>query len=667
MPELGYYYDPVLGRINSPNEEPIIPGYPNSNPYYNSNPFAIGVPGSSNTNYASNVASNQAIQDYYTNTYANSPSVNYTDPNIAAFYQQLANNRSNPTSTAGQSFVTPYQQDPSAMIAAALQEIQGILGRGPTGFSGSIGQYIQSAFGQGVAGNAQVQQAVRNAENTFTQLRNAGIEVLPGGSGAPLGSTNRIPTASYNPSTGSYSWFPGMSPGDLSAGGNLMPGYTPNTGALGALGLGGSGGGGGVPPPGGGTPPPPLPQLTQQLQGYLSSIDSFIRTLPQFQGGQITDEVRRQFGFPTATELQMNLQYRQNNPNSSPGGILGSTNGTPYVPTGNAPTGFNWTWSDPDQQGPNPGNWALTLAGAPNSFSDYQNLINTLSNPAYGNKFFSIPQNLQALQFMFSGAPLNEQQFNTLAPMYGNSSQAQYNASLNNALASLLPTNLRSPTASQAQSPAFLMQLQGAFDALRQSMGLPSWALLQQPRGTPNQSWFGYDPAGLNLQNAPYLPTVAPTAGFLYQWNPNAVANGVGAWTQSFNGQAPTNQAGINSLLNSLNLNPSAIYTGLPAGFNRTVGANGPSWSYAAPSSSNTNSNIFGGGGSVVDTGVNSTPFDFSGLLASIFGGSGSGSGGTQSVSSTLNTNTNNNTGPWTYNNLTNRPGAQNPTQNLWG
>lgn len=147
--------------------------------------------------------------------------------------------------------------------------------------------------------------------------------------------------------------------------------------------------GGNTPPPGGGTQTPPPFQLNSDLTGYLAQIDNYIRSAGY--AGEITDDVRRSYHYPTQAELQMNQQYRQANPNSTldAGQFLGGipTN-APYQPTNAAPAGFQYKWYDPDNAGPAPPNYYLVSNSVPKTYAEFQQMQQTLNDPRYGNKGF---------------------------------------------------------------------------------------------------------------------------------------------------------------------------------------------------------------------------------------------------------------------------------------
>lgn len=185
---------------------------------------------------------------------------------------------------------------------------------------------------------------------------------------------------------------------------------------------------GGTPPPGAGTPPPgggsPTPgnnafEFSNDLKSHMAQIDSYIRSAG-FTGA-ITDDVRRAYHYPTQAELQMNQQFRQSNPNWTPDAgqfIGGVPQNAPYLPTGAAPSGFQYKWYDPDNAGPAPPNYYLVANSVPQTYADFQRMMQTVNDPAYGNKGFG-----------FGDTPLGAL-FQQSAP--GSTSGARYNSPIGN-------------------------------------------------------------------------------------------------------------------------------------------------------------------------------------------------------------------------------------------
>ncbi len=168
-------------------------------------------------------------QWYYDTLYGNLPSViaaTSTNSPGNMLYNQLNPQQGPPEP---QQFVTAEQQNATARYQEVMRELAKAERLGPDIFTGDLNSYARQILGS-LPMTPEIQNRIGQIQNTFRQIRAAGVNVLPSGSGAPLGDTGRAPTISLNPTTGQWDWFAGQSPTQLQApgGSNLASNNKPN-------------------------------------------------------------------------------------------------------------------------------------------------------------------------------------------------------------------------------------------------------------------------------------------------------------------------------------------------------------------------------------------------------------------------------------------------------
>lgn len=167
-------------------------------------------------------------QWYYDTLYGNLPSViaaQSTNSPGNMLYNQLHPPQGPPEP---QQFVTAEQQNATARYQEVMRELAKAERLGPDIFTGDLNSYARQILGS-LPMTPEIQNRIGQIQNTFRQIRAAGVNVLPSGSGAPLGDTGRAPTISLNPTTGQWDWFAGQSPTQLQApgGANLAANNNP--------------------------------------------------------------------------------------------------------------------------------------------------------------------------------------------------------------------------------------------------------------------------------------------------------------------------------------------------------------------------------------------------------------------------------------------------------
>lgn len=386
-----------------------------------SNPFGIGTPGSSNSLFANTLADPGSNPDfYYSNIYPGMASVQAAPGEMARLQALMQGadrgifNRFLPQGggvgmdDSGNSGI-PFQGDPTAGFTGSAGGLANFNPRAdPTGVNHNIyanflaaqspialvlsqmltaGEAPMRLAQQWLAQNVRPDATTANPgadtsainrywvdfNNSISRNGNAtvGVNTLGNGVDTPTTTTTTGNGITYGPPSSGPNTTPnGLITGTASSGqfgfnkGNITP-YTPAA----------------------------TSRLNSSMQAYLNQIDAGLRSLGVT--GTITDDIRRQYHYPTSAELQMNQDFRANNQGWTPNanqfiGDIASYSNLPYMPTGGAPQGFQYQWVDPDGAGPLAGNYALRLQTPPQGFNDFQGLYNTMNNAAYGNKFFDM-------------------------------------------------------------------------------------------------------------------------------------------------------------------------------------------------------------------------------------------------------------------------------------
>lgn len=367
-----------------------------------------------------------------------------------------------------------------------------------------------------------------------------------------------------------------------------------------------------IDPPGGGSQPPPppppppdppsgpqLPALDQRRQAYLTAIDNYIKSQRPY-AGTIDDALRRSFNLPGMAELQMNQLA---NPRATPSNFVGpSTEGQPFIPGAAPPAGFKWMWTDPDDSGPNPGNYGLVpsqsffddLPGS--NMEDLQQLVATFNDPTYANKYVPPTQNLSSVlgdwgKFILPGqngarASLAPQaSIDMLTPFMQNQDAYSYARSLMNSVKSQLGSKYNNFDPYSASGLSNPTELQGFLGAVNSKLPLNNLPTLDALMSSLKRGRTLEDKDFYNTPLDFYTPETGPPAFFQYLLEDR---DGSGPLPSSYGLRmrgAPQTKYDANQILQTLN-NPQ--YRGMvnlqsanitPSIFTQMMGMDGnPLW-----------------------------------------------------------------------------------------